>query len=96
MSRRHREEDEVLALKRPDRLAEHRRKRRVDRQALHCDGDEAVLHVAHEHLHAHYSEKPRDPGTSRRDRRHWKQPFWKRRTTQRREKAAAYLQVADT
>ena len=95
MSRRHRDgRDDILH--KDDRLAEHRRKRRVTRQVLLCEGDEAIVpHQGHDHLHAHRSEKPRDTDSARRARRHWKQPFWKRRMTQRRMKAEAFREVAD-
>lgn len=93
MSRRHRDgQDDIL--KKDDRLMEHRRKRRVTRQVLWCEGDEAVVQ-GHDHLHAHRSEKQRDAEAARRDRRHWKQPFWKRRMAQRRQKAEAFRQIAD-
>ena len=75
---------------------EHRRKRRVTRQVLWCEGDEAVVpHQGHDHLHAHKSVKQRGSEAARRDRRHWKQPFWKRRVAQRRQKAEAFRQIAD-
>ena len=97
MSRRHREsrEEVELVLKRDDRMAEKRRKRRVARQALHCEGEEAVLAQGHDHLHAHRSEKPREPGRSPRALRHWKLPYWKRRMAERHEKAAAFRRVAE-
>ena len=94
MSRRHRDgRDDILH--KEDRLAEHRRKRRVSRQVLCLEGEEAVLPQGHDHLHAHRSEKPRDTDSARRARRHWKQPFWKRRMAQRRMKAEAFREVAD-
>ena len=95
MSRRHRDgRDEILH--KDDRLAEHRRKRRVTRQVLWCEGDEAVVpHQGHDHLHAHRSGKPTDAEKASRANRHWKQPFWKRRMAQRRMKAEAFRQVAD-
>jgi hypothetical protein len=94
VSRRHRDgRDEILH--KEDRLAEHRRKRRVSRQVLCLEGEEAVLPQGHDHLHAHRSEKPRDTDSARRARRHWKQPFWKRRMAQRRMKAEAFREVAD-
>ena len=94
MSRRHRDgRDDILH--KEDRLAEHRRKRRVSRQVLCLEGDEAVLPQGHDHLHTHRSEKPRDGDSARRSRRHWKQPFWKRRMAERRLKAEAFRQVAD-
>lgn len=76
---------------------EHRRKRRVARQVLLSEGDEAVLPFqGHDHLHAHRSEKPTDGESARRARRHWKQPFWKRRMAERKMKAQAFRQVTDT
>ncbi len=95
MSRRHRDgRDDILH--KDERLAEHRRKRRVARQVLSSDGDEAVVpYQGHDHLHAHRSGKLRDGDEARRARRHWKQPFWKRRMAQRRRKAEAFRQVAD-
>ena len=94
MSRRHRDgRDDILH--KGDRLAEHRRKRRVTRQVLWCESDEAVVpHQGHDHLHAHRSEKPggTDPANAH---RHWKQPCWERRMAQRRMKAEAFRQVAD-
>lgn len=95
MSRRHRDgQDDILH--KDDRLAEHRRKRRVTRQVLLCEGDEAVVpHQGHDHLHAHRSGKPRGADTPDRRTRHWKQPFWKRRMAQRRMKAEAFREAAD-
>ena len=95
MSRRHRDgRDDILH--KDDRLAEHRRKRRVARQVLACEGDEAVVpYQGHDHLHSHRSVKPTDGDSARRARRHWKQPFWKRRMNQRRMKAEAFREVAD-
>ncbi len=95
MSRRNRDERDDILLK-DERLAEHRRKRRVARQVLLREGDEAVVpYQGHEHLHAHRSEKQGEVDTARRARRHWKQPFWKRRMAERRLKAEAFRQVAD-
>jgi hypothetical protein len=95
VSRRHRDgRDDILH--KGDRLAEHRRKRRVARQVLATEGDEAVVpYQGHDHLHAHRSGKPVEADAARRARRHWKQPFWKRRMAQRRMKAEAFRQVAD-
>jgi hypothetical protein len=98
LSKRHREGREVdeAILHKKDRLEEHRRKRRVARQALHCEGEEAVLAQGHDHLHAHRSEKPVDPEKpARRNRRHWKLPYWKRRMAERHEKAAAFRRIAE-
>lgn len=96
MSRRHRDGKDDILLHKDDRLAEHRRKRRVTRQVLWSEGTEAVLpHQGHDHLHAHRSEEPPAAEITRHPVRHWKQPFWKRRTAQRRMKAAAFRQVAD-
>ena len=96
MSRRHRDgRDDILH--KDERLQEHRRKRRVARQVLMIEGEEAVLpYQGHDHLHAHRSVKPSDGDSARRARRHWKQPFWKRRMTERRMKAEAFREVADT
>lgn len=96
MSRRHRDgRDDILH--KDERLMEHRRKRRVARQVLLSEGDEAVLPFqGHDHLHAHRSEKPTDGESARRARRHWKQPFWKRRMAERKMKAQAFRQVTDT
>ncbi len=95
MSRRHREGRQDI-LHKDERLKEHRRKRRVARQVLLAEGDEAVLPFqGHDHLHAHRSEKPVAGSSARRGRRHWKQPFWKRRMAERRMKAEAFRQIAD-
>ena len=83
MSRRHDDREAEIHLDKEDRLAEHRRQRRVARQALGVDPEEAVLADGHAHLHSHRSEKPMDPLAARRQRRHWKLPFWKRRVTVR-------------
>ena len=96
MSRRHQDGRDAIVHK-DDRLAEHRRKRRAARQALRTEGDDAVVpYQGHDHLHAHRSGKPQDIDEARRARRHWKQPFWKRRMAQRRRKAQALRQLADT
>ena len=96
MSRRHRDgRDDILH--KDERLKEHRRKRRVARQVLLTEGDEAVLPFqGHDHLHAHRSGKPTDGESARRARRHWKQPFWKRRMAERKMKAQAFRQLTDT
>ena len=93
MSRRHREEVEGRPVRKEDRLAEHRAKRRAARQVLALEGEEAVLSDGPGHLHAHRSEKPGQPRSRR--RRHWKQPFWKRRAVARQQKALAAREIPE-
>lgn len=87
-------EAELLPLHKEDRLAEHRRSRRVSRQVLHVEGEEAVLSDVPAHLHAHRSEKPVDPLKASRARRHWKLPFWKRRGMERHNKNESLRSLA--
>lgn len=92
MSRRHRGSEKDTAVKKDDRLAEHRRDRRAARQQIDVvEPDAAVLPgQGPAHLHAHrptVREKSRP--------RHWKLPFWKRRRAARAEKARAERRLAD-
>lgn len=92
MSRRHRGSQDAAAVKREDRLAEHRRDRRAARQKIDIvDPDNAVLPgEGPAHLHAH-----RPTARERSRPRHWKLPFWKRRRAARAEKARAEQSLAD-
>ncbi len=97
MSNRHRRRaSSVLPEDRPSRKAEHRRLRRNVNQALHVaaladDTDGLVLDLPH-HTHGyrddHDSPSTHREAAPRRTVRHWKQPFWKRRTNARRARAA--------
>ncbi|MGH9000480.1 MAG: hypothetical protein ACRDY7_13960 [Acidimicrobiia bacterium] len=86
MSRRHEGNGRSATLKKDDRLAEHRRDRRVARQQMGLvEPDDAVLPgEAHGHLHAHRPTKQEPKRV-----RHWKLPFWKRRNNVRAERAMA-------
>jgi hypothetical protein len=92
MSRRHRDSHGTSAVKKDDRLAEHRRDRRAARQKIDVvDPDAAVLPgEGPGHLHAH-RPTVREKGP----RRHWKLPFWKRRRAARAQKALAERRLAD-
>lgn len=92
MSRRHRMSEKEKALRKDDRLAEHRRDRRAARQKIDIVDPEAAVLPGEGpgHLHAHrptVREKPRA--------RHWKLPFWKRRLAARAEKVRAERALAD-
>jgi hypothetical protein len=92
MSRRHRRPEKETAVKKEDRLAEHRRDRRAARQRIDViEPDAAVLPgEGPGHLHAH-RPTVREKGRPR----HWKLPFWKRRRAARAEKARAERRLAE-
>jgi hypothetical protein len=94
MSRRH-QPDVAEALSFKERRAHARRERqRVNIRlrelaAVNGDGDEPGLGWRPERHH-----EVRDEPVGRRRVRHWKQPFWKRRTNSRRERALFERAVA--
>ena len=94
MSRRH-QADIAEALSFPERRAHARRERqRVNVRlrelaAVNGDGDEPGLAWRVERHHEF-----RDEPIGRRRVRHWKQPFWKRRTNSRRERVLFERAVA--
>jgi hypothetical protein len=99
MSSRHRRrESSVLPEDRPTRKAEHRRVRRNVHQALHVasladDTDDLVLDLPHPtpgYRDDHEAPAPHREAAPARVLRHWKQPFWKRRSLERRHRAAAW------
>jgi hypothetical protein len=92
MSRRNRRLEKDGALKKDERLAEHRRDRRTARQLIDvADADAVVLPgEGPAHLHSH-----RPTVVEKRRPRHWKLPFWKRRAKVRAEKAQAERRLAD-
>ena len=104
MSTRHRQRrtgaTSAMPEERERRKAEHRKVRRGVNQALHVasltdDHDGLVLELPHPtHGYADVHDDPRrhDTEAPQRRLRHWKQSFWKRRTNDRRARAAAYLQ----
>lgn len=109
MSTRHRHRrtgmTSALAEERERRKAEHRRVRRTVNQRLHVasleesdEHDGLVLEFPHPtHGYTDEFETP-DPKAAERPRkrvRHWKQPFWKRRTLERRRRAEAWTAVVD-
>lgn len=92
MSRRHRGSEKDVAVRKEDRLAEHRRDRRAARQQIDLVDPEAAVLPGEgpAHLHAHrptVREKSRP--------RHWKLPFWKRRQAARARKVEAERRLAD-
>jgi hypothetical protein len=92
MSRRHRDSEKDAAVRKEDRLAEHRRDRRAARQQIDLVDPEAAVLPGEgpAHLHAHrptVREKSRP--------RHWKLPFWKRRRAARARKVQAERRLAD-
>jgi hypothetical protein len=101
MSTRHRASrsgaTSALQEDRDRRKAEHRRVRRGVNQALHVasldeDHDDLVLedpHATHGYSDEHTPPEPHSVSRPRRRVRHWKQQFWKRRTLERRRRAAA-------
>ena len=91
MSRRHRASEEK-ALRKDDRLAEHRRDRRAARQKIEIVDPEAAVLPGEGpgHLHAH-----RPTVREKRSPRHWKLPFWKRRLAARAEKVRAERRLAE-
>ena len=92
MSRRHRGSEKEAAVRKEDRLAEHRRDRRAARQKIDVvEPDEVVLPgEGPAHLHAH-----RPTAREKRTPRHWKLPFWKRRRAARAEKVRAERLLGD-
>ncbi len=105
MSTRHRSRrsgaTSALPEARERRKAEHRKVRRGVHQALHVaavegEHDELVLdlpHPTHGYTEEHEAPEPHATGRPPRRVRHWKQPFWKRRTQARRRKAEAWQLV---
>jgi hypothetical protein len=92
MSRRNRGSEKDAAVKKEDRLAEHRRDRRAARQKIDVvEPDAAVLPgEGPAHLHAH-----RPTMREKRRPRHWKLPFWKRRRAMRADKVRAERRLAE-
>jgi len=97
MSRRHRPEaGEGLA--REERQAHAKRERQRINAALRgmtTDGevDDPTASWRQERHHDARSAEPGAPGSRR--VRHWKRPFWKRRTNARKARAVAERQVAE-
>ena len=97
MSNRHRSRNGGKAVPedREVRKAEHRKVRRTVNQSLHVatladDTDDLVLdtpHPTHGYTDEHAPAAPHAEGDPERKVKHWKQPFWKRRTQERRQKA---------
>ena len=96
MSNRHRSRNgKSLPEDREVRKAEHRKVRRTVHQELHVatlegDTDDLVLdtpHPTHGYTDEHEQPAPHADGDPEKRVKHWKQPFWKRRTQQRRQKA---------
>ncbi len=106
MSTRHRQRrsgaTSVLPEDRTIRKAEHRKVRRGVNQALHLtalgdDPDDLVLELPHPtHGYTEVHEVPASHAEAAPPRRvrHWKQAFWKRRSTDRRRRAAAWNSTA--
>jgi hypothetical protein len=92
MSRRNRRVAKGDAPTKDDRLAEHRRVRRVARQQIDVADPDAVVLPGEgpAHLHSH-----RPTSVEKRRPRHWKLPFWKRRGAVRAQKAQAERRLAD-
>ncbi len=78
-----------------DRRLEHHRERQATRAALYVSDLEEVLDPPSVHnVDASDSERPKVRADSR--RRHWKQPFWKRRTRSRHDKNEHHDDAADS
>jgi hypothetical protein len=92
MSRRHREPGKDAAMRKDDRLAEHRRDRRAARQKIDLVDPEAAVLPGEgpAHLHAH-----RPTAREKNRPRHWKLPFWKRRRAARAQEVLAERRLAD-
>ena len=107
MSNRHRNRQagptSALQEDREERKAEHRRVRRTVHQALHVaaldeDHDGLVLespHATHGYTTEHEAPEPHAVARPRRRLRHWKQSFWKRRTSERKRRNMAYESLAE-
>jgi hypothetical protein len=104
MSTRHRSRTgAALPEARDQRKAEHRRLRRNVNQALHLaalgdDPDGLVLedpHPTHGYTDEHGAPDTHADGRPPRRLRHWKQPFWKRRTLERRRRAEMATALVD-
>jgi hypothetical protein len=101
---RHRRSGPTSALpeERERRKAEHRRVRRTVNQRLHVasladDHDGLVLELPHAtHGYTDEHDAPDSSADAPRKRvRHWKQPFWKRRTLERKRRAQAWTAAVD-
>lgn len=101
MSSRHRVKQagpsSALQEEREQRKASHRKVRRSVNQSLHLatmqdDLDDLILdqpRPTHGYTDEHEPAQPRATSDPKRRLRHWKQPFWKRRTLERRRRAQA-------
>lgn len=90
MSRRH-HESEPLRVSQEVRRAEHHRERQATRMAVSSceDPDDLLVPIlAHPHPHVAPESRPRRF-------RHWKARFWKRRTSERRRRNEALMQLDD-
>jgi hypothetical protein len=77
-----------------ERRVEHHRQRQATRAALNVSDLEDVLDPPR----VHNTAAPTLPGpvvAKRRRFRHWKQPFWKRRSTRRRARNEAITRLDD-
>lgn len=77
-----------------DRRVEHHRERQATRAALHVSDLEDVLDPPSVHnITSAVSDGPVE--AKHRRFRHWKQPFWKRRTKGRHDRNAAMNRLGD-
>lgn len=88
MGRRHHAQADTVRLTKYDRRLVHHKERQGVRAALAREEPDAVVDPVLPHVatHARPEIPPRRPRA-----RHWKLPFWKRRTAVRRERALRSL-----
>ena len=78
----------------PERRVEHHRQRQATRAALNVSDLEDVLDPPGVH-NTPVPSVPRPMPAKRRRFRHWKQPFWKRRSTRRRARTETIAHLDD-
>ena len=86
MSKRHRESRVQAKPPKEARRQDHRRERHTAKAALLAADPESVVLPAPRHLAGEEAPKVVDSTPGRRRFRHWKAPFWKRRTTARHQR----------
>ena len=86
MSKRHRESRVQTKVPKEARRLDHRRDRHTAKAALLTADPESVILPAPRPLGGDEAPKAVEPTPGRRRFRHWKAPFWKRRTTARHQR----------
>ena len=86
MSKRHRESRVQAKVPKEARRLDHRRDRHTAKAVLLTADPEGVVLPAPRHLAGDEAPKAVEAAPGRRRFRHWKAPFWKRRTTARHQR----------